>query len=108
VQNRAGRFVQPGADAFQAAAENADWAGAKDFFLVMTDVPGENAYPITATSFIIMYKQPKDLGRAKRARDFFRWSLENGQSQAAELGYVPLPPSLVKQIESYWASEFGG
>ena len=106
VQNRAGRFVRPGAEAFQAAAENANWAGAKDFFLVMTDAPGENAYPITATAFIIMYKQPKDFGRAKRARDFFRWSLENGQPQAAALDYVPLPPSLVRQIENYWNSEF--
>jgi phosphate transport system substrate-binding protein len=55
-----------------------------------------------------MYKQPKDFKRAKLARDFFRWSLENGQAQAAALDYVPLPPSLVRQIESYWNSEFGG
>ena len=108
VQNKAGRFVQPGAETFQAAAENADWSGTKDFFLIMTDAPGENAYPITATSFIIMYKQPKDLGRAKIARDFFRWSLENGQAQADALNYVPLPAPLVRQIESYWNSEFGG
>ena len=108
VQNKAGRFVQPGAETFQAAAQNADWSGAKDFFLIMTDAPGENAYPITATSFIIMYKQPKDLGRAKIARDFFRWSLENGQAQADALNYVPLPAPLVRQIENYWNAEFGG
>ena len=46
----------------------------------------------------------KRFWRAKNARDFFRWSLENGQPQAAALGYVPLPPSLVRQIESYWSS----
>ncbi len=108
VQNKAGRFVQPGAETFQAAAKNADWSGTKDFFLIMTDAPGENAYPITATAFIIMYKQPKNLGRAKIARDFFRWSLENGQAQADALNYVPLPPPLVRQIENYWNSEFGG
>ena len=108
VQNKAGRFVQPGAETFQAAAENANWSGAKDFFLIMTDAPGENAYPITATAFIIMYKQPKDFGRAKLARDFFRWSLENGQAQADALNYVPLPPPVVRQIENYWNSEFGG
>ncbi len=108
VQNKAGRFVQPGAETFQAAAKNADWSGTKDFFLIMTDAPGENAYPITATAFIIMYKQPKDFGRAKIARDFFRWSLESGQAQADALNYVPLPPPLVRQIESYWNSEFGG
>jgi phosphate transport system substrate-binding protein len=108
VQNKAGRFVQPGAETFQAAAKNADWSGAKDFFLIMTDAPGENAYPITATAFIIMYKQPKNFGRAKIARDFLRWSLESGQAQADALNYVPLPPTLVRQIESYWNSEFGG
>jgi phosphate transport system substrate-binding protein len=107
VQNSAGRFVQPGAETFQAAAENANWSGAKDFFLVMTDALGENAYPITATAFIIMYKQPKDFRRANVARDFFRWALENGQPQAATLDYVPLPSTLVRQIESYWYSEFG-
>ena len=108
VQNKAGRFVQPGAETFQEAAKNADWSGTKDFFLIMTDAPGENAYPITATAFIIMYKQPKDLARAKIARDFFRWSLENGQAQADALNYVPLPAPLVRQIENYWNSEFGG
>jgi phosphate transport system substrate-binding protein len=108
VQNKAGRFVQPGAETFQEAAKNADWSGAKDFFLIMTDAPGENAYPITATAFIIMYKQPKDFGRAKIARDFFRWSLESGQAQADALNYVPLPPPLVRQIENYWNAEFGG
>lgn len=108
VQNRAGRFVEPSAETFQAAAETANWKGAKDFFLVMTDAPGENAYPITATSFIIMSKHPKDFGRARLARGFFRWSLENGQPQATALHYVPLPSTLVRQIESYWNSEFGG
>jgi phosphate transport system substrate-binding protein len=107
VQNKAGRFVQPGAETFQEAAKNADWSRTKDFFLIMTDAPGENAYPITATAFIIMYKQPKDLARAKIARDFFRWSLENGQAQAEALNYVPLPAPLVRQIENYWNSEFG-
>jgi phosphate transport system substrate-binding protein len=108
VQNKAGRFVQPGAETFQAAASSADWSGTKDFFLIMTDAPGENAYPVTATAFIIMYKQPKDFARAKIARDFFRWSLENGQAQADALNYVALPPPLVRQIENYWNSDFGG
>lgn len=108
VQNRAGRFVRPSAESFQAAAAGANWSEAKDFFLVMTDAPGDDAYPITATAFILMYKQPKNPERSKVARDFFRWSLENGQTQAGSLHYVPLPPVLVKQVEEYWGSDFGG
>lgn len=108
VQNKAGRFVQPSAETFQAAAASANWSGAKDFFLIMTDAPGENAYPVTATAFIIMYKKPKNFERAKLARDFFKWSLVNGQAQADALHYVPLPPDLVRQVERYWSSDFGG
>lgn len=108
VQNRAGRFVQPSAESFQIAAATANWGEAKDFYLIMTDAPGEEAYPITATAFVLMYKQPKNAERWKVARDFFKWSLENGQTQAAALNYVPLPPALVKQVEDYWASDFGG
>ena len=36
---------------------------------------------------------------------FFKWAFENGQAQASELHYVPLPAELVKQIEAYWATD---
>jgi phosphate transport system substrate-binding protein len=83
-------------------------AEAKDFYLIMTDAPGENAYPVAATVFIIMYKKPKDVVRTNTAIDFFKWALEKGQKQANDLDYVPLPDSLVKQIETYWKTQFVG
>ena len=43
---------------------------------------------------------------AKAALDFFKWSFQNGQPLATQLDYVPLPASLVQQIEAYWAQEF--
>jgi phosphate transport system substrate-binding protein len=106
VQNKAGAFVTPTIESFQAAAQTADWAKAKEFFLVMTDAPGEAAYPITANVFMVMYKEPKNPGSATIAMDFFKWALENGQGQAQALHYVPLPPALVNQIKSYWNAEF--
>ncbi len=59
-----------------------------------------------ATTFIIMYKQPKDAARSKNGFKFFKWSLEEGQKQATELDYVPLPDALTKLIEAYWTAEF--
>lgn len=106
VQNKAGKFVKPDNESFQAAAASADWTKAQDFYLVMTDAPGDKAYPVTATVFIIMYKQPKDAARSSAAFKFFKWSLEKGQKQATELDYVPLPDALAKQIETYWSTEF--
>ena len=106
MKNAAGNVIKPNADAFAAAAATADWASAKDFNLIMTNAPGQTAWPITATTWAIMYKKPKNAEHTKVAFDFFKWSYENGQPQAASLDYVPLPDSLVKQIEAYWASDF--
>ena len=108
LQNAAGNFVQPNSETFAAAAASADWANAKDFNLVITDAPGENAWPITATNFMLMHKQPKDAKRTADTLEFFKWAFEQGGAQAEALHYVPLPPELVKQIEAYWASEFKG
>ena len=107
VQNKAARFVKPDASSFQAAAEGVDWTSIKDFYLVMTNAEGDNAYPITATTFILLYKRPKNPDRTKAALKFFKWALEQGQKQAEELDYVPLPSSLVKQIEAYWKVNVG-
>jgi len=101
LQNSAGTFVSPSADSFSAAAESADWKTAKDFNLVMTNAPGANAYPITATTFILMPKQPKDKAKSDAALAFFKHALEKGQDQAKKLDYVPLPTPLVQQIENY-------
>jgi phosphate transport system substrate-binding protein len=101
LQNAAGTFVSPSAETFSNAAETASWAQAKDFNLVMTNAPGANAYPITATTFILMPRKPKDKARSDAALGFFRNALASGQSQARKLDYVPLPDTLVKQIESY-------
>jgi phosphate transport system substrate-binding protein len=105
VQNAAGKFVQPSRESFQAAAASADWKNAKDFHLIITNAPGEGSWPIAATNFILMYKQPKDAARSKNALAFFKWALENGKAQAEALDFVPLPEDLVKQVEAYWAAE---
>jgi phosphate transport system substrate-binding protein len=106
LTNAAGKTVKPGNAAFQAAAATADWAHATDFNLIMTNAPGADAWPITATTWVIMYKQPKNAENSKVVFDFFKWSLENGQAQAQELDYVALPEALVKQIEAYWQAQF--
>ncbi|MEN4904364.1 phosphate ABC transporter substrate-binding protein PstS [Luteimonas sp. TWI662] len=106
LQNAAGNWVQPSEASFAAAAATADWASAQDFNLVITNAPGADAWPITATNFMLMHKQPKDAARSQATRDFFKWAFESGQAQASELHYVPLPPELVQQIEAYWAAEF--
>jgi phosphate transport system substrate-binding protein len=104
VQNAAGKFVAPNAKSFAAAAATADWSHAKDFDLVMTNAPGAGSYPITASTFVLMPKHPKNAGGSAAGRKFFGWALTKGQPQALGLDYVPLPAPLVKRIQSYVAA----
>ena len=105
LRNAAGKFVLPSDETFSAAAASADWAGTRDFHLVMTNAPGADAWPITATNFILMYRQPKNAAGAREAKAFFDWIYANGDAQARALDYVPLPDALVRQIEAYWARQ---
>src|SRR5574337_79052 len=106
MKNAAGKVVAPTIATFQAAARSEEWKNAKNFNLLMTNAPGAGAWPITATSWVIMYKQPKNAANSKVALDFFRYAYSDGKAAATALDYVPLPASLVNQIEGYWKAEF--
>jgi phosphate transport system substrate-binding protein len=105
IRNRAGQFVAPAPASFQAAAASADWTKTSDFHLMLTDAPGEQAYPIVLSVFALM---PKDLAprRVRATLNFFDWSLDKGAEEAAALGYVPLPPAVVSQVKDYWKRSF--
>ncbi|MAL03123.1 MAG: phosphate ABC transporter substrate-binding protein PstS [Arenimonas sp.] len=106
MKNAHGKFVEASNASIQAAAASAEWGKAKDFYLVVTNAPGDEAWPIAATNFILMSKQPKNAEGNKAAREFFDWVYENGDESATQLGYVPPPDALVEQIEAYWAANF--
>lgn len=106
LQNAAGNWVAPSIASFQAAAASADWANTQDFYLLITNAPGAEAWPIAATNFILVSKSPADPVKARAALNFFQWGYAKGDARAEELGYVPLPDELVTQIDGYWAKNF--
>jgi phosphate transport system substrate-binding protein len=105
VRNRAGHFVPPDTTSFQAATDDVDWSRDKDFYVLLSDAPAANAYPIMAMSFAVMHRYPKDDTRGRATLAFFRWTMENGQESASALRYLPLPPSLVHEVEAYWETQ---
>ena len=72
--NKAGKTVQPTVASFQAAASNADWAKAPGYYVILTDQPGEQSWPITASTFILMHKEPTDKAASAEAVKFFKWA----------------------------------
>ena len=103
MQNRDGTFVAPSAGAFAAAAANADWDKARGFYLILTNQPGADSWPITGASFIIIYKQPDQPARVKEALKFYAWAFKNGGKMAEDLDYVAIPQNVVAIIEKAWS-----
>ena len=102
--NKDGKTVQPTVESFRAAATSADWVGAANnsFYVLFLDSPGAQSWPITATTFALMYKQPADPAASADALKFFKWGFEKGDQLALGLDYIPLPDNAVKAIEASW------
>jgi phosphate transport system substrate-binding protein len=99
--NAAGKRVQPTIEAFQAAAANADFSKVQDFYEILTNQPGAASWPITAATYMLLRDDyPTDKNKA--VLKFLDWALKSGQSDAKALDYVPMPDSVVKQIEISW------
>jgi phosphate transport system substrate-binding protein len=105
VRNQAGNYVAPSAASFQAAVAGVNWLSEPDFHISTTDAAPADAFPIVATSFVLLRTYPKDGPQAQEIIGFFRWALESGQELATNAGYLPLPNPLVQQIEAAWAGE---
>jgi phosphate transport system substrate-binding protein len=102
LKNHDGEFVSPDSKTFQAAAANADWSKAQGFYLLLTDQPGKDSWPITGASFILMHKQQQNPEKAKAALDFFDWAYRSGGQMAEQLDYVPIPANVVSLVEQSW------
>jgi phosphate transport system substrate-binding protein len=103
--NSDGKSVAPNAAAFQAAAANADWAKSENYYVILTNQPGAESWPIAGATFILMYKQPDNADASTEAIKFFDWAYSKGGKAAEELDYVPLPAPVVAQIQKTWAAE---
>jgi len=98
--NAAGKTVEPSMKSFSSAAAKADWNSVPGFGVILTNQPGDETWPITAATFILMYSDPKDTAASKEAIAFFNWAFEKGNKTAEELDYIPMPANVVKEIQN--------
>ena len=102
--NHDGKTVAPTTATFSSAAANADWEHAPGFYQILTDQPGAESWPITASTFVLMHKEPKDAAASAEALKFFGWAFKNGSQAAEALDYIPIPAKVVtligKEIDS--------
>lgn len=98
LRNLSGKYVDPDDKTFAAAAAGADWFSVPGMGISLVNLKGNDSWPITGASFILMYKNPADKAMSQEALKFFDWSFKNGKQMALELDYVPLPDVLTKAI----------
>jgi phosphate transport system substrate-binding protein len=106
MYNQAGKLVSPSLKGFQAAAANVDFTKAEDFYVILTNQPGADSWPISGCTWEILKKDaPKADNEA--VVKFFTWGFEHGQDLAKSIAFGPLPAKTVSAIKTYWHSQLG-
>jgi len=108
LTTKSGKFVQPTMETFEAAAKNADWAGAKYFAVNLLNQAGDTSWPIVSATFILLPKDPKDPTRSANVIKFFDGAFKNGADIAEKLEYIPLPPNVQDAVRKGWHSKIKG
>ncbi|WP_255588149.1 phosphate ABC transporter substrate-binding protein PstS [Deefgea piscis] len=106
LSNSSGAFVQPSEETFKAAAASADWKNAPGMFLVTTNAPGKDAWPIASPTFILMHKKQDKPTQGVEVLKFFDWAYgADADKVSLELDYIPMPDNVVAMIKSNWKTQ---
>jgi len=100
MQNRDGKYVDPDDTTFAAAAAGADWFKTPGMGISLVNQKGQNAWPITGASFVLVYREPKDIKATQEVLKFFAFAWDKGGKSALDLDYVPLPKAVTDRIRS--------
>lgn len=91
IQNKAGRYVEPGERSGQVALAANISQMPSNLRLFLPDPDGEESYPIVTFSWVLVYDRYQDPEKASALKKFLTWGLTTGQGYSRELGYIPLP-----------------
>jgi phosphate transport system substrate-binding protein len=101
VKNPAGEFVEASLASVTAAAASAKFDKNTDFRVSITNAPGEDAYPISSFTSLLVHTEQPDAAKAKAIRDFLKWMITpEAQQMATELKYAPLPKEVVSLVDA--------
>jgi phosphate transport system substrate-binding protein len=96
VKNQAGNALKASLESVTAAAAASAASMPADFRVSITNSDAKEAYPIASYTWMLLYQSPADKDKSRKMVDFMRWALTDGQAYTKDLGYAPLPASVVK------------
>jgi phosphate transport system substrate-binding protein len=98
IKNKAGNFVEPTLDGATAALEGATVED--DLSYDPLDAEGDDAYPITAPTYILLRTTYEDQETLDNVKGFVSYVLGDGQDQAEDVGFARLPDELLAQAKA--------
>ncbi|MDR2443697.1 MAG: phosphate ABC transporter substrate-binding protein PstS, partial [Deltaproteobacteria bacterium] len=101
--NKNGKTISPSVETFSAAAKNAKWDRSADYYIWLVNEAGDDSWPIAAATFILIRRDKP--AAVESVTKFFDWCFKNGDQEAVNLQYVPLPASLKDDIRGYWQAK---
>ncbi len=90
-----GSYVSPSTDSITAAGGGLSFPITPDTNILDSSAPG--AYPLSSTTYVLIYQDQTDQDKAQTLVDFWTWSLTTGQAQAASINYAPLPSDVAQE-----------
>ncbi len=100
LKNMSGNIVEPDEEAIKAALSKADFNPLKHFYVWLTNVPEDKAWPIVGATYILLARDKKEIN--KEVVKFFDWAFKNGDDSAKKLTYIPLSEQIKEKIRNYW------
>jgi len=96
LENQLGNFIVPSEESASKTLEAVELPA--NFRAFISDPKGEESYPIVTYTWLLAYENYPDASKAKSMEAMIEYGLTEGQRYSAELGYVPLPPSVVEKV----------
>jgi phosphate transport system substrate-binding protein len=96
LKNSSGHYITPTIESMMAALATATIPD--DFRLSMVNAPGADAYPISGTTWLLVYEQQKDAVKGQKLVEFLKWACSDGEKMAAALDYAPLPDTVKERV----------
>lgn len=91
LKNAAGKPVVASEAAFRAAILSSELHQKGDDTASLLNRPRADAWPLTATSFVLLDATPKDMAAAEWTARFVHWCFMHGDELTRETGFAPLP-----------------
>ncbi len=98
VRNGAGRYIKASTAAVTAAAAADLSIIPADFRVSITNAPGPDSYPISSFTWLLIPQHVDDSAKGRVLVDFLHWMIAHGESEAAAMGYAPLPQAVASRV----------